>query len=287
MNSIIEEWILDYNCKDRKDYEQAIKEILQNIVLLGLSRTNFFKQASFYGGTALRIFHGLQRYSEDLDFTLRNKIDDFKFENYFKAIEIEMQSFGFEVSLEKIQKMDSDIDSAFLKMNTKIHFLKINTAKVFSNSIQKNENLKIKFEIDTDPVTQFSTEIKTLLRPVPFTVDVLTPSCLFGGKMHALLFRKWKNRVKGRDFYDFIYYISRKVPLNLKYLEFKMRASNSWTKDQPLDRESLTELYRQKILNVDFESAKLDVSNFITDQRQIELWSIHFFMSLIDQILVE
>ncbi len=287
MNILIEQWIQDYNCKNRSESEQAIKEILQNIVLLGLSRTSFFKEASFYGGTALRIFYGLQRYSEDLDFTLKQKNDNFRLENYFKAIETEMQSFGFDVSLEKIQKIDSDIDSAFLKANTKIHFLKIDTAKIFATGIQKNENIKIKFEIDTDPVTDFQTETKALFRPVPFSVDVLTQPCLFGGKMHALLFRKWKNRVKGRDFFDFIYYVGRNIPVNLKYLEKKMKVSAVLLENETLTQEKLISFYLQKIATVDFESAKSDVKSFIKDHRQLELWSKDFFISLAEQIQIE
>lgn len=287
MNPVIQTWLDDYACKSKNQYEQALKEILQSITLLSLSRSGFFSHASFYGGTALRIFHGLQRFSEDLDFTLKKPKEDFKLENYFDAIETELMSYDFEVTLSEVKKRNhTNVDSAFLKAESKMHFIKVNIPEEISQSVQHNEFLKIKFEIDTDPATTFESEIQPLLRPMAFSVDVLQLPSLFAGKMHALLFRKWKNRIKGRDFYDLIYYMSRDIPIHLPYLEEKMRKGGTWIEEHPLNREALISLYEERVQQIDFNEAKNDVLAFIKDPRELDLWSTDFFLSFAKKIKV-
>ncbi len=285
MNEAVEQMLAKYNPKSIEDYENALKEILQEIVLLGLSRNNFFEKAAFYGGTALRIMHGLDRFSEDLDFTLLKPDTNFKLDKYFPGIEHELRAFGFEFSLQRVDKSkDRIIESAFLKANTQMLLLKIHGSKGLADKIQKNQILKIKFEVDVEPATSFETEIKTLLLPSPFTVKTLTLPSLFAGKMHAALLRNWKTRVKGRDFYDVQWYIAREVPIKKSYLEEKMKASGI---TEALTKKLLIKLFENRVDSIDWQQAKNDVLGFLKDKNQIILWSAKFFKDIFKNVKLE
>lgn len=286
MNEAVEQMMALYKPSSIADYENALKEILQEIILLGLSRGGFFEKAAFYGGTALRIMHGLNRFSEDLDFTLLKADPKFNLNNYFASLERELKAFGFECSSQRVEKKEErTIESAFLKANTQMLFLKIHGAKNFADKIQKNQSLKIKFEVDTDPALSFDTEIKTLLLPSPYTVKTLTLPSLFSGKMHAALFRNWKKRIKGRDFYDVQWYIARGIPIKKSYLEEKMKASGVLT--APLTENLLIELFEKRIDAIDWNQAKADVMEFLKDRSQTDLWSASFFKELIQKIKLQ
>lgn len=283
MNEAVEQMIAKYDPQSVADYENALKEILQEIVLLGLDRSGFFEKAAFYGGTALRIMHGLDRFSEDLDFTLLEPNLKFKIDKYFSGLERELNAFGFQASLQKVVKNeDRTIESAFLKTNTKMLFLKIHGARGFAHKIQKSQILKIKFEVDVDPATAFETEIKTLLLPSPFTVKTLTLPSLFGGKMHAALLRKWKTRVKGRDFYDIQWYLARGIAIKKSYLEEKMKESGALK--QSLTKKLLIELFEERVDRINWQEAKADVVDFLKDKNQVKLWSARFFKDIIQNI---
>ncbi|MFN3696857.1 MAG: nucleotidyl transferase AbiEii/AbiGii toxin family protein [Pseudobdellovibrio sp.] len=286
MNEAIEQMLKKYSLNSNEDYENALKEILQEIILLALDRNGFFEKAAFYGGTALRIVHGLDRFSEDLDFTLLKPDPNFRLDEYFSGIERELNAFGFEVILQRIDKTeDRKIESAFLKTNTQMLFLKISKNHKFNHTVQKNQMLKIKFEIDVAPATSFDSEIKTLLLPSPYTIKILTLPSLFAGKMHAALFRNWKTRVKGRDFYDVQWYLTQNIKLKLSYLEEKIKSSEHHI--QLIDRDKLIELFENKISTVDWSQAKNDVYIFLKDKSQINLWSEDFFKALIQKIQIE
>lgn len=283
MNEAIEQMLARYNPKSSEDYENALKEILQEIILLGLDRSDFFEKAAFYGGTALRILYGLDRFSEDLDFTLLKADPKFKLDSYFSGLDQELKAFGFEVSLQRINKnIQSTTESAFLKANTQILFLNIQGAKAHAQKLQKNQLLKIKFEIDVEPATSFETEIKTLFLPSPYTVKTLNLESLFAGKMHAALVRNWKTRVKGRDFYDVQWYLARGAALNKNYLEEKLRASG--VLNQSLNKNVLIEMFEKRLNSINWDQAKDDVAGFIKDKNQIKLWSTSFFKELIQKI---
>ena len=222
MNPAMNEMLARYQISTPGDAENALKEIIQAVALLGLHRANFFEKAAFYGGTSLRVLYGLPRYSEDLDFTLFKKDPGFSLAPYFSAVERELAAYGFQVDVERIEKTaKSDVDSAFIKAATKIHFLKIEPLKRFEPKAQSNAKLKIKFEVDTDPAIHFESEARYLLAPTSFPVVSLKKPDLFAGKLHALLYRRWKSRVKGRDFYDYVWYLKNAVPARLRYLREK------------------------------------------------------------------
>ena len=286
MNEAVEQMLAKYNPKSNEDYENALKEILQEIILLGLDRNNFFESAAFYGGTALRILHGLDRFSEDLDFTLLNPDRDFKLDKYFPGLERELKAFGFDFTLQRVEKSEDRLaESAFLKTNTQLLFLKIQSAQSFADKIQKSQTLKIKFEVDVDPTTSFDIEIKTILLPSPFAVKTLTLPALFAGKMHAALLRKWRTRIRGRDFYDVQWYMARQTPLKMKYLEDKMMVSGAL--NEPLTKDLLVSLFEKRVDSIDWEQAKQDVFGFLRDKNQVKLWSANFFKEMIQKIKLE
>lgn len=283
MNEAVERMLERYQINSVEDSENALKEVLQEIILLGLDRGDFFEKAAFYGGSALRIFNGLDRFSEDLDFTLLKETPDFKLEHYFNGVERELKAFNFDFQISIIDKpLEHRVESAFLKANTKLLFVNIKSTQRFASKVISNQKIKIKFEVDTTGSCSFTTEIKTLLLPTPFTVRVLDSSSLFAGKMHAALTRAWKGRVKGRDFYDIVWLISRNVPLNRRYLEDKLK--DSMGKEFTLSKESLIELFQKRVESINWDQARQDVASFITDEMSTKIWSPEFFNELIGRI---
>ncbi len=288
MKSPIEALITKYNPKTAQDFENALKEIIQEITLTGLARAQFFDKAAFYGGTALRIFYGLPRFSEDLDFTLLSQKENFSLKAYFNSVKETLWSFGFEVEVEEIdKKISTDVESAFLKANTKIHLLKIEAGQKFANRIQDNKKMNIKFEVDTTPPLGFETEVKVLPPPITASIKVLKPSFLFAGKMHAILFRKWRNRVKGRDFYDLLWYIGQGIPINLSYLETKMRDGGVWNENKEMTENDLRHFLETRIKSIDFQAAAQDVIAFIKDPNEVTAWNQELFLAAIKNIKTE
>ncbi|HHJ21073.1 MAG TPA: nucleotidyl transferase AbiEii/AbiGii toxin family protein [Gammaproteobacteria bacterium] len=275
---MIEAMLKRYAIETADDYHQALREIMQEIALAGLYRSNFFEKAAFYGGTALRIFYQLDRFSEDLDFSLLSADENFSLTPYFTAIKKEFSALGFDVEIKaRIKQQKTAIQSAFLKSNTTIHTLDI---KGFADSFS-NRPIKIKFEVDTQPPAGFSTEEKLLLQPFSFYVKCYQPGDLFAGKLHALLYRSWKNRVKGRDWYDFEWYIRNQHAPHLSH--FLQRAHQS---DELLGRGKITitevkELLLQRIKVIDFDQAKQDIFPFIQQKNSLDIWSEKYFSDLV------
>jgi len=271
-----------------KTYE-ALREILQEIVLLGLSRAGFFDHALFYGGTALRILYGLDRFSEDLDFSLIKPDESFDLSVYENAVVEALHSFGFEVSIQ-LKHNDSTIKSAFLKGNTSQHLINIEAPEDIVKAFGQGRLVKIKLEVDTQPPLDFESERKTLLVPSPFMIQTMTPPSLFAGKMHAILCRNWSSRPKGRDWYDLVWYISHGYELDIKHLNARIQQNCAWQESQglriekDLDVSYILELLKRRIEALDITAAKRDVEVFITDKRVLEIWSRDFFMNVIQRI---
>lgn len=286
--SIIEQMLLKYEINTQNDIINALKEIFQEIVLLGLANGGFFKQSAFYGGTALRILYGLDRFSEDLDFTLLKEDSNFKIENYFSYIVDEFEALGIEVDLKKKNKTNksTQIESAFLKNNTQIHSLDINldSIKNFLKNLHIKKTLKIKIEVDTKPPMKFQVESKTLFMPKTFNIITMTKENLFAGKMHAVLCRNWKNRVKGRDWYDFEWYVKQQIPLNLEHLQERLYDSKNLDKDTILTKKFFKDMLQSKIESLDIDKAKEEVSVFLKDKSGLDFWSKDYFMLLADRI---
>jgi predicted nucleotidyltransferase component of viral defense system len=283
---MIKDWIEEYNPQNEEEILAALREIMQEITLAGLSRTDFFEKAAFYGGTALRIFYGLDRYSEDLDFSLLKPDPKFSIEPYFKAVLAEFQSLGLTVSIkEKKKTKQTAIDSAFLKVETIWQEIILEDI-IKETGVRSNKTLKIKIEVDRQPPLNFKTEEKLLLRPFSFYVKCFTKPSLFAGKMHALLFRKWLNRVKGRDWYDLEWYIKKGIPLDVNHFLTRAKDTNDWTDDSISDRQ-IIELLDTKIKSVSFSSVTEDVIRFIKNDDVLNIWSPEYFKDLIEKIKFE
>lgn len=279
----IKQMLEKYQCASEQDYVNALKEIFQEIALLGLWRAKFNEYAAFYGESALRILYHLDRFSEDLDFTLLKVDKNFNLDPFNKAIADELNGFGLEVEVTKKLK---NIESAFIKAGTEKQLIVIEAPKEITTRFHHMHTIKIKMEIDINPPGNFETEIKTLLQPIPFSVKTLTLPNLFAGKIHALLCRPWQLRVKGRDWYDFVWYIARNIPVNLKHLHTRLVQSQHFNESN-LTQNNLINLLSDKINQTDFENTKKDILPFIKDKDSLNLWNPHFFNNLLTKIKIE
>jgi predicted nucleotidyltransferase component of viral defense system len=284
MHEVIKQMMAPYNCQTPGDYKNAFKEIIQEITLLGLSRQGFFDVAAFYGGTALRIVHKLGRFSEDLDFSLLKLNKKFDLSVYLKGIEDELIMYNLKMKAEIRKKtIETTIESAFLKGNTLDILLSIEEIEQKKIPLNKNDIVFIKLEIDTEPPTPSGT-VETVFStfPIPFSFKIYSLPSLFAGKLHAILCRKFKSgRVKGRDFYDFIWYMNKGIIPDLKYLKAKMIQTGHWNKIETLDLDILKKLLAKRFSEVDWKKASKDVAPYIKDPFELEVWSKDFFTSLI------
>lgn len=264
-----------YEVASYEQQEHALREVMQEIALAGLYRGGFFEKAAFYGGTCLRIFHQLPRFSEDLDFSLLRPDSEFGLDQYFKVVEAEFNSLGINITISKKKKTaQTAIESAFLK----------NTTQVFDVTANNDHAVKIKFEVDTQSPLGFATENRLLLEPFSFFVRCFQLPDLFAGKMHALLFRKWKNRIKGRDWFDFEWYVRKGVAMRLAH--FNERALQSGDIDEPVDEAAFRILLARRIASVDINNAKHDIARFVTDAQSLEIWSSEYFLVLSEKMRI-
>ena len=283
MNATIQIMLNKYKIESQEDEINALREIFQSIALLGLWRGKFFEQAAFYGGTALRILYGLDRFSEDMDFSLLKQNKNFSLEQYCPFIEKELNSFGFSATVNIKKKItNTQIESSFLKADTLQQSLVIKSKNITGNTLA---DLTIKLEVDTNPPANFNTEIKSVLLPIPFNVKVFMQDCLFAGKLHAILCRNWKSkRIKGRDLYDFVWYVARDVSVNLKHLQNRLEQTGHWNSNNILTREKVIKMLKEKFDNIDFEQAKKDVLRFIDNKDSVLIWSKEFFFDIIKKL---
>lgn len=282
-----------YDLTNSNSSYDALREILQEIVLLGLYDAGFFKHAAFYGGTALRILHNLPRFSEDLDFSLLKSNPEFNLKPYEEAIISTLKAFGFDVTIEIKEKNNSSaIASAFVKGNTIEHLININAPKDITSKIHRDQAVKIKLEVDTNPPLEFETANVIRLTPRPFSINAFSLPSLYAGKMHAILCRAWSTRPKGRDWYDLVWYIANDFELDSKHLKSRLSQSCKYLEENniqiptKLTKQTIKDLLLQRIESLDVEKAKNDVQPFIKDMREIELWSKEFFVAVIENMKV-
>lgn len=284
MKTILEQMVEAYQPKNNEEKRNVVKEVMQEITLCALSKAGFFDVAAFYGGTALRIFYGLDRFSEDLDFSLMMKNKDFDLSTYVPSLKRIVQSFGLNVEVEiKHKTLDSAIQSAFLKGDTIEQFLLFYPNDLVTG-INKNEKVKIKFEIDTMPAGLATYETKYRLLPMPYSIKLYDEASLFSGKIHALICRSWKSRVKGRDLYDYVFYLTRNTKFNLDHLREKLNESHYISQEDKFDVDFVKALLIARFNEIDFNDAKKDVLPFITDTSILDIWSKEFFIAITSQL---
>ncbi len=252
--------------------ENVEQEVMQRIALAGLHRGGFFQHAAFYGGTCLRLFHDLPRFSEDMDFTLTKKCNEVHIENYFPSIIEEFRMAGHEVSIvKKDKKYFGRVESAFLKENTEAYDIKFQTKKT----------VKVKIELDIDPPLGFETEELLMQQPYTFAARCLTLPYLYAGKLHALVYRAWRSRVKGRDWYDFEWYVRWRVPLDFKHLQERIHEFTGET----ITKDTFMQMLRDKLATTNIESVKADVFGFVDNPHELDIWSNAYFLQLADMIV--
>ena len=285
MNHIIEQMLSEHESVTLAEKKNSIKEVVQEIILCGLSRGGFFQSAAFYGGTALRIFHGLDRFSEDLDFSLMTPDPVFRLDAFLPMLEKELNSYGFRFHAEtKVKSVDSDIQSAFVKGNTREHILICYADEHLSRSVGSEELIKVKFEADTTPPPYATVEKKYRLLPIPYAITLYDMPSLFAGKLHAVICRGWKNRMKGRDLYDYIFYLSRKTPVNLKHLNARLVDSGFEGAREDLTITEIKQILCRRFASIDYDQAKSDVMPFIRNPASLDVWSPEFFMAITEEL---
>lgn len=287
MNNIIEQMLSRYEPATMYDRKNAMKKVIQEIVLCGLSRADFFKKAAFYGDTALRVFYGLDRFSEDLDFSLLEPDSEFVLSAYFPTLKKEAEAFGLRVDIsEKEKNKKSNIRSAFLKGNTKEHLLKFYSDESLLSSVPSNEVIKIKFEIDTDPPAYAGFEHRYRLQPAPYEISLYDAPSLFAGKVHAVICRAWQSRVKGRDLYDYVFYLSQGIPVNIRHLNARLVQSGYIDNDFKCTEKDIRDILYDRFADIDYEQAKEDVLPFIKDSSSLKLWNREFFRQITDGLKI-
>ena len=273
-NEIYDSMLSRYDLTTEQNNRNAIFEVNQQVILAGLYSGGFFESAAFYGGTCLRIFHGLQRFSEDMDFSLLAQDDAFDFSKYFQPIVDTFALVGREVEIKKKDKKNfGKVESAFLKDNTDVYDVMFQTEK----------SIKIKIEVDTYPPLNFKTEQKLLLQPYSFMTRCFTLPDLLAGKIHALVYRTWKNRVKGRDWYDFEWYVRHNIPLDFAHLAERCKQFN----DEDITLEQFKEKLKERLSTADIKQVKEDVLPFVRNPKELDIWSNDYFVQLADMVRIE
>ena len=285
MDNIIKQMISQHESKKPSDKKNRIKEVVQELILCGLSRANFFQKTAFYGGTALRIFYGLDRFSEDLDFSLITPEPNFRQEDFLPMVEKELASYGFHFTAEvKAKTKDSAIQSAFVKGNTREHILLCYADERLARTIIGSEQIKIKIEVDTAPPPYAGFERQFRLLPIPYEVNLYDMPSLFAGKLHAVICRAWKNRVKGRDLYDYVFYLGRKTPVNLKHLNARLVDSGFEGAREDMTLDEIKEILYRRFETIDYLQAKRDVLPFIRNPASLDMWGKEFFQSITNEL---
>ena len=270
-NEIFDNMLSRYELATEQQKRNAIFEVNQQIILAGLYAGGFFESAAFYGGTCLRIFHGLQRFSEDMDFSLLAPDENFDFSKYFQPIVDAFALVGREVEITKKDKKSfGKVESAFLKDNT----------DVYDVTFQTEKSIKIKIEVDTCPPLNFTTEQKLLLQPHSFMTHCFTLPDLFAGKMHALVYRAWKTRVKGRDWYDFEWYVRNGVALDFAHLAERCKQFNG----EDITPESFKAKLIERLSTADIKQVKEDVLPFVRNPKELDIWSNDYFVQLAEMV---
>lgn len=272
---IVQEKLGSYNCRSSLEEEQALREITQEIVLAALGRTNFFEQAGFQGGTCLRIFHSLNRFSEDLDFALCKRKEAFALAPYLERVQRELTAYGYDLEIDDRSKAGQVVKKAFLKDDSVGHLLRLQYA-LKAGPLRK---LRIQVEVDTHPPPGASYVMPILDFPFPSAVRTFDLPSLFAGKIHALLCRTY---LKGRDWYDFLWYTARKTSVNHALLSASLEQTGPW-KGQHIatDNAWCIERLHAAIEALDWQQAREDVRRFVkpSELSFLELWSRDFFLN--------
>ncbi len=277
---IIQERLNSYNCQSVQEEENAVREIAQEIILGGLSRSGFFKEAAFQGGTCLRILYNLERFSEDLDFILIKPNKTISLDDFLETVCLELKSYDLKFTFSDRKDIEKTVRQQILKEDSLVKLLTFNHLRPGRDT----RSIKIKIEIDTNPPEHSNFETKYHDYPFAYEVTAQNLPTLFASKSHALLCREY---VKGRDWYDFVWYVSRKISLNYQHLSAAINQLGSWKgKSVKVDKGWYLKEMENRIRKIDVEEVKNDVKRFIKpkDLPSIEIWSTKFFLDRLDKL---
>ena len=277
--AIIQERLASYQCHSALEEDQALREISQEIILAALARSDFFNVAGFQGGTCLRIFHRLNRFSEDLDFALLRPQSDFMLVRYVKKLQQELALFGYDFEVQ--DRATAAVQSVFLKDDSLGRLLHLQ----YPQRSGPARKLRIKLEIDTSPPSGAEYEMPTIDFPYPAAVRKFDLPSLFAGKIHALLCR---NHLKGRDWYDFVWYTARTIEINHALLSSALTQAGPWSgRNIQTDTHWCVEQLNRKISEIDWKEARQDVQRFVkpVELPSLELWSKEFFLGQCKKLL--
>ena len=276
---MIQQRLDSYNCRTEIEEQQAIREITQEVVLAALGRGDFFKYALFQGGTCLRIFHGLNRFSEDMDFLLRRPDPDFKLMGHLQHLTNELAAYGYQIEITDRGKAGATVRKAFLKDSSLGKLIDLRQA----NGRGPLAKIRIKLEVDTNPPTGCGSELQYLDFPFVSAVAVQDKSSLFAGKVHALLCREY---FKSRDWYDFIWYTGQGIDINEDFLTSAINQLGPWQEQGIVaDRTWILNELKKKITSMDWKQAIEDVRRFIrvNEQPSLDLWGKELFLHQLDK----
>ncbi|MCD8201526.1 MAG: nucleotidyl transferase AbiEii/AbiGii toxin family protein [Clostridia bacterium] len=284
VRSILDDMLKKYGLNGPTEMRAAYREVVQEIILYGLYRGGFFKKAAFYGGTALRIFHGLDRFSEDLDFSLMLPDESFRLSDYFDELRATLALFDMNFAVEEKNKKEGNIRVAVAKGNTK-ELVMLFFSNDFEESVSPYEVTRVKFEINVNPPQGAAYELIPKRTPYIHEARLYDMPSMFANKIDAVLSRGWKNRMKGRDLYDYLFFLSKDVPVNMELLKNVMIFSGRADEGLSLTKESLVGMLEKKFAEIDFESAKSDLANFVKDMSVLDDWDAGFFCRVTEKLL--
>lgn len=280
MHKIIEARVRDYAPTDPAQQENVLAEIFQQFTLAALARSGFFSIAQFHGGTFLRIIHGLDRFSEDLDFVLKSPDTSFDWGRYLESTVADLEEDGFAIEVVDRSLADSAVRKAFLKTGSIGQEISVS----LPHGRHPRRKLRVKLEIDTAPPDGSSFETAYLTFPVTVALTVQTLPSAFASKSHALLCREY---VKGRDWYDFLWYVERGIEPNFGLLEHAVDQAGPWKgQGACVTHEWYLKRMEETIARVDWKVARADVERFLAGRSReaVALWSTEFFLSQLGRL---
>ena len=278
--------IIDTETNDLTTAVNSAREIMQETILSGLSRANFFKHAAFQGGTCLRIFHDLDRFSEDLDFCLTDDEYPLDLEKLSRSVINETRSLGMDLEISPNKRQVRQTVGFKIKGNTRSILEVFGFNEDVIRSADPDMKINIKIDIETDVGDGFRLDHVYRAQPMNYDCTLLDMTSLFAGKTAAVIGRNWKDRFKGRDLYDFEWYVKNNTHLNMRYLEHKLRRDGILT-DADFNGTILKDLLKERFKVIDYVSAYADIEFFVdADERPVD-WDVNHFIGLLDDLKMD
>jgi predicted nucleotidyltransferase component of viral defense system len=273
---VLEEKIREYPVASALEQENALQEIVQQVILASLARAGLFSkaQAVFHGGTCLRIIYGTNRFSEDLDFFLKRPDPNFAWRGFLEHVVSDGKGEGLIFSVQEKTDDRTAVKKAFLRTDS----FSGNLASVLPYARDRRKPIRVKLEIDVNPPLGSTFETNYLAFPVTTAITTQSLESAFAMKISALLGRAY---AKGRDWYDFIWYVNKKIAPNLGLLESALAQREPWAgREVKIDRAWIEASLRKKITEIDWQVARRDVERFLPlrDQESLKLWDREFFL---------